>query len=168
MKRYCFDTSGISNPLETMPEDIHKTMWAGFCVRIEAGHIAATTEIYEEMCHIPGPVGTCIVECKKQIVVEVGENDWDWRTYIGHVQRMQVGHKNFISEFTGGSARTICLNDLTIIALAKTLGLPLVSMERLVSEEPGSRKRRIPNICNAEGVEHLAFNNFLRREGLSF
>ena len=81
---------------------------------------------------------------------------------------MQVDHKDFISEFTGGSARTICLNDLTIIALAKTLGLPLVSMERLVSEEPGSKKRRIPNICNAEGVKHLAFNNFLRREGLSF
>ena len=67
-----------------------------------------------------------------------------------------------------GSAKTICLNDLTIIALAKTLGLPVVSMERLVSEGPGTKKRRIPNICKAEGVEHLSFNDFLRREKLTF
>ncbi|WP_202309797.1 DUF4411 family protein [Mesorhizobium sp. L-8-10] len=167
MRRYCFDTSGISNPLETMPEDIHKTMWAGFCERVEDGLIGATTEIHDEMCHIPGDVGACLIANKSTIVLEVGE-DWDWRTYIEHAQRMQVDHKDFISEFTGGSAKTICLNDLTIIALAKTLGLPVVSMERLVSEDPSTKKRRIPNICKAEGVEHLSFNDFLRREQLTF
>lgn len=150
-----------------MPEDIHKTMWEGFCERIEAGLIAATTEIYGEMCHIPGDVGASLIANKSAIVLELGE-DWDWQTYVEHAQRMQVDHKDFISEFTGGSAKTICLNDLTIIALAKTLGLPVISMERLVSEDLGTKKRRIPNICKAEGVGHLSFNDFLRSEKLSF
>ncbi len=150
-----------------MPEDIHKTVCVGFCERVERALIAATTEIHAEMCHIPGAVGACLSANKSTIVMEVGE-DWDWRTYIRHAARMQVDHKSFISEFTGGSAKTICLNDLTIIALAKTLGLPVVSMEKPVSEDPGSKKRRIPNICRAEGVEHLSFNDFLRREKLTF
>lgn len=142
-------------------------MWAGFCERVEAGLIAATTEIYSEMCHIPGDVGACLSASKATIVLEVGER-WDWQTYLEHAQRMQVVHKDFISEYTGGSAKTICLNDLTIIALAKTLTLPVVSMEKLVPEDIGTRKRRIPNICKAESVEHLSFNDFLRREKLTF
>lgn len=150
-----------------MPEDIHKTMWKGFRERVENGMIATTTEIHDEMCHIPGDVGACLIASKSSIILEVGE-DWDWHTYLAHAERMQVDHKDFISEFTGGSAKTICLNDLTIIALAKTLGLPVVSMERLVSEDPGTKKRRIPNICKAENVEHLGFNDFLRREKLTF
>ncbi len=60
------------------------------------------------------------------------------------------------------------MNDLTIIAMAKTLGLPVVSMEKAVSEAPGTKKRRIPNICKAEGVLHLGFNDFLHQEGLTF
>ncbi|MGQ4272619.1 DUF4411 family protein [Terrihabitans sp. B22-R8] len=151
-----------------MPEDIHKTMWAGFCNLVEGGKIAATTEIYEEMCHIPGAVGGSLLVSKAEIVLELGEPEWDWETYIGHTQQMQVDHAGFISEFTGGSSKTICLNDLTIIALAKTLALPVVSMERHVPEDPGTKKRRIPNICAVEGVEHLGFNDFLRREKLSF
>jgi hypothetical protein len=40
-------------------------------------------------------------------------------------------------------------------------------MEKLITA-PNAKKKRIPNICQAEGVEHLDFNDFLRREGLSF
>jgi hypothetical protein len=50
------------------------------------------------------------------------------------------------------------LNDVTIIALAKTLSLPLVSMES--SAVPSPKKKRIPDICPLEGVTHLTFNEF--------
>lgn len=150
-----------------MPEDIHQTMWGGFCERVETGIIAVTTEIHVEMCRIPGDVGAHLSENASAMILEVGD-DWDWKSYVDHIQRMQVDHKGFISEFTGGSAKTICLNDLTIIALAKTLGLPVVSMETFIKEDPSVKKRRIPNICKAEGVESLTFNDFLRREGLTF
>jgi hypothetical protein len=39
LKQYCFDTSGLSNPHETMPEHIpaFKALWTGTQDRIIAG-----------------------------------------------------------------------------------------------------------------------------------
>ncbi len=41
MKKYAFDTSGISNPLESMPEDIHESMWKNFKEKILPSGIIA-------------------------------------------------------------------------------------------------------------------------------
>ncbi|MGO7046075.1 DUF4411 family protein [Rhizobium johnstonii] len=168
VKKYCFDTSGISNPLETMPEDIHKTLWAHFKAFVLSDYIAVTPEIFEEMCHIAGDLGQFVNVSKDFMVLEVGSPDWDWQTYIGHSNQLLTRHRDCISEFTGGSAKTICVNDMTIIALAKTLNVPVVSMENLIREVTQTTKRKIPNICRAEGVVHLAFSDFLRRENLRF
>lgn len=167
MKKYCFDTSGISNPLELMPEDIHESMWQNFTTKcLESGIIAVTQEIYGEMEHIPGSIGQCIRQKKTELVMEIG-GDWDWGTYITHVNRMEDDHHNFISEYTGGSRKTVCLNDISIIALAKTLHLPVVSMEERVTST-SKRKLHIPDVCDLEFVEHLNFSDFLRREKLKF
>lgn len=168
MIKYCFDTSGISNPIETMPEDIHVSLWSAFCGHVHGASIGVTKEVHDEMCHIPGTVGSVILACKAAMIFEVGSDAWDWQTYLTHVVRMQDAYKDHISEFIGGSKRTIGLNDLSIIALAKTLSTPVVSMEDFVPEHAGSIKRRIPNICRAESIPHLTFNEFLRRERMSF
>lgn len=164
MKRYCFDTSGISNPLETMPEDIHVSMWSQFCDLVEKGDIAVTVEIFEEMELLPGNVGNCIKDNKNELVLDVGNTNWDWQTYVDHSARMNTEYHHFISEYNGGSPKMISLNDMTIIALGKTVGIPVVSMETpiIVADSP---KRRIPNICQLEDVIHLTFNEFLRAEG---
>jgi hypothetical protein len=167
MKKYCFDTSGISNPLESMPEDIHESAWKKIKGCIEDGMFAVTTEIYEEMTHITGTVGDCIRNNQDALVLEVGEGEWDWSTYIKHVTRMQDAHRQFISDFNNNRKGTVCLNDLSIIALAKTLEIPVVSMESEVRND-ASQKRRIPDICKLESVEHLLFSDFCRREGLRF
>jgi hypothetical protein len=99
--------------------------------------------------------------------MEVDEDDWDWRSYLGHATRMQDDHQAFISEFNSNRKRTVGLNDISIVALACTLGLPLISSEGLVHDEQSSKVRRIPNICRVEGVQHLSFNDFLRREGIT-
>jgi hypothetical protein len=163
MKKYCFDTSGISNPLETMPQDIHESMWGWFVEFIAGGNVAVTTEIYDEMVHIQGAVGDCIKKHKADMILEISKGEWDWPAYIQHVTVLQTKHSEFISEYTGGSPRTICLNDISIIALGKTLGLPVVSMERRITE-PQAKKRRIPDVCVMENVSHLTFNQFLRAE----
>lgn len=100
MKRYCFDTSGISNPLETMPEDIHDSMWKKFHDIIVAGYIAVTKEIYDEMILIPGAIGTCIKKNKDKMLLEVNKGDWNWQAYLGNSNAMIVAHKAFISEYT--------------------------------------------------------------------
>jgi hypothetical protein len=167
MKRYCFDTSGISNPLESMPEDIHESAWVRIKQCIEVGMFAVTTEIFGEMTHIMGSVGECIRNNKNSMVLEIGEGEWDWATYIAEATRMQDDYKTFISEFNNGRKGTVCLNDISIIALAKTLNLPLVSMEVFVNDR-GSMKRRIPDICKQEGIAHMPFSGFCRQEGLKF
>jgi len=48
-KKYCLDTSGLSNPLEAMPEDVHSTLWKSVASVICAGKFAVTKEIYDEL-----------------------------------------------------------------------------------------------------------------------
>lgn len=168
VKRYCFDTSGISNPLETMPEDIHKSLWAHFSAFIMSDYIAVTPEIYDEMCHVTGSIGDLIKVSKASLVLELGHPDWDWQGYIDNSKQLLTDHHTCISEYSGGSAKTVCLNDMTVVALAKTLDLPVVSMENPVKELAHTTKRKIPNVCQIEGIEHLTFSDFLRKEKLSF
>lgn len=165
MKRYCFDTSGVSNPIETMPEDIHKSMWLHVTGVFAAGAVAVTTEIYDEMVRVPGAIGSCIKANKSSILMEVNEGTWNWKSYLDHSVRMNTAHREVISEYCGNSAKTVCLNDMSIIALAKCLGLPVVSME--VSTNPSTKRRRIPDICKLESVDHLTFNQFLRLEKIT-
>lgn len=166
MKRYCCDTSGLSNPLEMMPEDIHQSLWHRISRFIKAGSLAVTSEIYDEMVHLPGSIGDCIRANKAAMVLEVGEPGWNWNAYVSHGVRMQDDYKEYISEYNGGSKKTVGLNDISIIALGKTLSLPVISMESLVPLT--SNKRRIPNICDADGVQHKTFSDFLRAESFKF
>lgn len=166
MKNYCFDTSGISNPVENLPDDIYMPIWLGVIGVIEAGAIAVTTEIYDEMSgSIHGLVGDCIGSNKANMVLEIGGKDWDSATYVAAVSAMQQSQHAFISENIGGTKKTVSKNDISIIALGKALGLPVVSMEKPVSTYT-TTKRKIPDVCRIEGVEHLDFNTFLRREGI--
>ncbi len=168
MKKYCFDTSGISNPVENMPDDIYGQIWRRVIVVIEAGEIAVTTEIYEEMQgSIQGMVGECIHRNRSSMVLEIGGKGWNHAAYTEAVTAMQLQQRDFISEYNGNSARTVCLADISIIALAKALDLPVISMEKPVSAN-AIRKRKIPDVCRDEQVEHLDFNAFLRREGITF
>jgi len=167
MPKYCFDMSGLSNPHEVMPEHIHVSMWASVHRFLEGGNVAITREIFDEMVRIGGNLGPFIKSLEKTLVYEVNVGDWDYRTYLAHAARMQVAHRAFIRELNGGGPKTICLNDVSIICLAKTLALPVVSMESKVGMD-SPNKRRIPDICIAEAVPHLSFNEFLTAEGFSF
>ena len=128
---------------------------------------AVNVEIYNEMTHITGTVGQCIKDNQAVLVLEIGEGEWDWETYTEHNTRMQDEYKDFISEFNNNRKATVGLNDISIIALAKTLGLPLVHMESEVNN-PDSIKRRIPDICKSEAVPPLPFSAFCRAEKLKF
>ncbi len=166
MKRYCFDMSGISNPLEAMPIDIHRSMWALVEDIFASGIVAVTREIYDEMVHIPGPIGDCIRSNEDNLLLEVGKGDWDWETYVSHVGQMQVTYENVISECVGGRKNTVGLNDISIIALGKTLAVPVVNMEAKVTQI-SDRKKRIPEVCDCEGVTPYDFSEFLRKEGIT-
>ena len=164
-KKYCLDTSGLSNPLVSMPEDIHVTLWSKIEILIASGKFAVTKEIYDELLYLPGSVGACIKENCSAMQLEVGEDSWDWMGYIGHVNRLREIYKARISEYNNNKKNTVGLNDVSIVALALTLKLPVISMESK-SFQTNDSKIRIPGLCQLEGLKHLDFNEFLRAEGI--
>ncbi len=166
MKKYCFDTSGITNPLHTVPEDIHPTLWNRIARLIESGNIAVTAEIYGELKGtVHSPIGEVIDTHQSGLVLEVAQGDWDDTVYIRETSRIIQQYKPFISEYMPRQPTdTVGLNDISIIALAKAIRLPLVSMEVSTGNSP--KYKRIPDICLLEQVDHLDFNAFLRKEGI--
>lgn len=166
MKRFCFDTSAITNPIQTLPLDLHPTLWNRVIAVIEADEIAMTTEIYGELNgSVEGLVGEVISASRALLVLEIGIGNWADAQYVSDVKYLLDRHRDFIAEYVAGNPRkTVCVNDISVIALAKTLGLPLVSMETSATNSP--KYRRIPDICRLEGVEHLDFNQFLRRSNV--
>jgi hypothetical protein len=165
MKRYCIDTSGFSHPLNTTPEDIYTTLWSSIYTLIQGGVFAATQEIYDELLLVDGGISNIIKDCKSKLVLEVSDPSWDWQTYISVSNQLNSDYHNYISEYNGNLKGTVGLNDISIIALAKTLKIPIVSMESFINTSP--TKMRIPNVCSKEGVEHLTFNEFLRKEAIN-
>lgn len=148
-----------------MPEDIHSILWSRVAKLIVMGKFAVTKEIYDEMCHIPGEIGECIKANCATLQLEVGDDGWPWIDYLGHVNKLTVAYSAVISEYNGNRKATVGLNDISIIALAKALGLPVVSMEA-VGFQPSQTRMRIPQVCKLEGVPHLDFNQLLRAEGI--
>lgn len=162
MKAYCIDTSGLSNPLGNMPEDIHPSLWKAVAGIVLSGKLAATAEVYKELTHITGDIGACINAGKSSLQLEVDDSSWDGMQYLAHATRMQIAHAAVIRENHSGRKTTVGLNDISIIALGRSLGLPVVSSE--VPRPANSTWKSIPCICRLEGVEHLTFNEMLRRE----
>ncbi len=167
-KKYCMDTSALSNPLQAMPPDIHKSMWAAIVGQIEGGIIAVTSEIYSELLAFDVDMpNNCIADNRKKLLLEVGHASWEWASYARLLSHLLDKYHDYLSENQNNSRKTICKNDLTTIALAKSLVLPMVSMENKIAPR-AIQKLRIPDVCEREQVEHMWFNDFLRNEKLVF
>lgn len=165
MKRYCIDTSAFSNPLMAMPQDIHVKFWQSIMAKIEMGKLAVTFEIYDELTHLEGEMNDCILGNKDVLLLEVGQAGWNWQDYLNNSTALNLKYKDFISENLNNIKGTVGIVDMSIIALAQTLDLPLVSMEKETNLQ-SDKRRHIPDICKLEGIKHIDFNDFLRLEGI--
>lgn len=166
MKKYCLDTSGLSNPLQLMPEDIYPSVWAAIEPLVGSGIFALTSEIYAEMSEgIYGRMGDYIRQNESSLVMEIGDEEWDFLSFINHSNRMQAAYEQFISERNGNRKDTLGMNDLSIIALARMPGLPVISMEN--RRHPSTVRAAIPDICDHESIYHMTFNDLLRAERIT-
>lgn len=165
--KYCLDTSGLSNPLMEMPEDIHKTLWPSVVSKIYANIFCWNVEIATEMSSIQGTVGAALKNCNGSCCFVEGEGSWNWGAYIATNNEWRLQFKQYISEYNGNRKNTIGLNDLSIVALAHTLDLPVVSMEAPNLGQPSQTKLRIPDLCKLVQVDHFNFTQLCRKEGIS-
>jgi hypothetical protein len=150
-----------------MPETIFVSLWPKIISRIEAEVFCWNAEISEELAKIPGQVGECLKKHSKSCCFEVAQSHWNWQAYLTCFTDWQITFKQYISEYNGNRKNTIGLNDLSIVALAKTLELPVVSMERRNHTQPSQQKMRIPELCDKVAVKHLSFMEFLQAEGIT-
>ena len=145
--------------------DVFENLWAFVIARIEAGDIAMTREIFDEMILIDNGFGEAISDNKDAVLYEVNQENWDWQDYLVTNGQILTDQHDHISEYTGGSPKTVCVNDVSGISLAKSLGIPIISGESITHNLDQTIKRKIPDICQAEGVQHMTFNEFLKAEG---
>lgn len=167
MHRYCLDTSWISSPLLEIPPDVHVTLWRRVQTLIMDKVFCWNTEIAEELLgSIPEDIGNVISSVDSDCRYEIGDDSWDWNSYLEEIDNFRNRYRSFISEYNGNRKKTIGLNDCSIVCLAKILKLPVASMEI----RPGQRsdsKMRIPELCEREGVAHFNFNELLRAEKIT-
>jgi hypothetical protein len=165
--RYCLDTSAISNPLMGMPEDCFGSLWQKIETLISSNVFCCNAEIAEQYTHIVGSVGKCLVYHTPKMLYEIGIGGWAWSEYILYVNIMSKKYHAFISDYHNNRQNTIDLKDLSLVALAKTLALPVVSMEGFDGGQISATKMRIPRLCINENVIHYTFIGLLRKEGIT-
>ncbi|MCY4362885.1 MAG: DUF4411 family protein [Gammaproteobacteria bacterium] len=167
MPRYCLDTSGITNPLLDMPPDVHVSLWREIMRLIEDGVFCWNMDIWNELSpSVSGEIGECLSFSNEIVCFEVGIGDWPWQKYLEYVELMRTKYKDYISEYNGNRKGTISLNDCSIVCLAKTLGLSVMSMEKPY-RQPSQKKIRIPELCSREGIRHYDLTELLRAEGIT-
>ena len=166
MKKYCIDTSGFSNPIQGMPEGIYVSLWSQIRERVKAEVFATTAEVYEELTYIPGEFGQFLKDHEPKIKLELGAGNWDYATYLVYLNNLHPKYERFIHG-TGGTKTSLSMEDFSIVMLGKALALPVISMETRRAKNLGSRKFKIPDVCDAEGVVHMTFNEMLIAEGIT-
>lgn len=161
MFEYCLDTSGLSNPYIEVPPTIYKTLWQIVYDLIDVRTFCWTKEIDSQLSLIRGDLGAKLREQSSHCCYEIGTDNWPWREYIDTIDEWHYVYQENISEYNGNRKNTIDLADLSIVALAKVLEKPVLSMEKPSPIFSSSRRLRIPDLCVSEDVEHVDFNTVL-------
>ncbi len=163
MPKYCLDTSGLSNPYVNMPEAVYPTVWNPIYSLIQSNLLCWNEEIDAELQLIQGKLHSVLKNASKQCCYKIDDTTWAWQSYLNTYKTWDAKYYAYISEYNNNRKNTIGKNDISIVALSKTLNLPLISMEVPVSVD-AKKRLHIPDLCSKEGIKHLTFNELLIAE----
>lgn len=155
---YSLDTSALSNPLEKMPPSLlaYIPIWNFIYQEISNIKFLITWEIYEELMRLENDALVSYLKtCKDQMVYEKEDFHLMYKN-------LKEEYSQYIYKLGATSRNTVTSVDISVIALAKVKNIPVISME--VSAGNSEKKKRIPDICAMEKIEHLTFNDYLKRE----
>jgi hypothetical protein len=151
---YCIDTSSILVWfVDTYPPTIFPGLLARMEALIDAGRLRAPKAVFDEI----RPGDDCHNWCKEQSALFLEESVAVQRI----VRQIMATHYDPARPTKGISGA-----DPFVIAMAKNTG-PHCAV--VADEHPGSREnRKIPFVCNAEGVRWLTFQRMMLAEGWQF
>ena len=165
MKKFVLDTSGLSKPIQDMPPHRHKRLWNCIKQSIGNGVFATTEEVFEEeMLLLPDGIGAYMADNRSSIVLDFGDPYVNWNDYVITANEMQILYRESTQRTLQGRTDTVGIKDISVVALAKVLNLPLVSEAALIHDTSQTYKRKIPNVCAEYSVKHLSFNEFIDAE----
>ena len=147
--------------------DVHVTLWKVILEHTERGTFCWTEQIWQQLKLIQDSrILDCLNHCNRSACLRVGEINWPDQLYLDHLERIQDTYRDYISELNEKRKRTIDLVDCSIVSLAVTLNLPVLSMEKPIG--PSSTIRlKIPDLCAREDVQHYDLTGFFRTEGIT-
>jgi hypothetical protein len=151
---YCIDTSSI---IKWYVEDYPPAIFEGLQERveelIEAGRLRSPKAVFDEI----KPGDDCHKWCKAQTDLFIEESV----AVQGIVRSIMATHHNAAKPHKGING-----GDPFVIAMAKEGGADWVVV---ADEHPGSQEnRKIPFVCNAEGVKCITFQQMILAEGWKF
>jgi hypothetical protein len=124
-------------------------VWKGFDKLINEGRFKASIEVYNELQKKDDEVFEWAKERKEAMFVEI-----DGPTQ-NIVSQIMAAHPRLVDTTKGRSGA-----DPFVIALAKTLN---PQMCVITEEYPG--KERIPDVCDAQNVDHCGVADLVEKEG---
>jgi hypothetical protein len=151
---YCIDTSSIFQWfVDTYPPAIFPGVQGRIEELIAADRLRAPKAVFDEI----RPGDDCHAWCKAQSELFIEES-----TDVQRIVKMLMAtHQDPLKPHKGINGA-----DPFVIAMAKAEGLHCVVV---ADEHPGTREnRKIPFVCNAEGVRCISFQRMMREEGWQF
>jgi hypothetical protein len=124
-------------------------VWKGFDTLIEEGRLRSSIEVYNELEKKDDEVFAWAKERKESLFVEIDEPTQ------AIVKKIMAAHPKLVDTTKGRSGA-----DPFVIALAKTTN---PQMWVITEEYPG--KERIPDVCDAQNIDHCGVADLVEKEG---
>ena len=124
-------------------------VWKGFDKLIEEGRFRSSIEVYNELEKKDDEVFAWAKERKESMFVEIDE------PLQAIVKEIMAAHPKLVDTTKGRSGA-----DPFVIALAKT-----TNPEMCVVTEEYRGKERIPDVCDAQKIDHCGVADLVEKEG---
>ncbi len=148
---FCLDTSALVEAWHTWyPVDVFPKLWEDLSSAAGQGELIAPEIVLEELRRKEDKV----LRWSKAHVV-----------FVALDEQVQVKQAEIVNRFPKliELRKGRSLADPWVVAVAAVKGCPVVSMEK-----PGGKTPKIPDVCLALGIEHLAFIDMVRRFGWAY
>jgi hypothetical protein len=152
--RYSLDTSGLLDGWRYYPPDVFPTLWERITDLIDGGHACASDEVQRELKKKEGD--EVFDWCKAQSKLFIPLDDEIQRAVAFVLKR----HPNLVA---AGGKRSAA--DPFVIAVARVKKCSVVTGEAASTK---LNRPRIPDVCDALGIDCYTFLDVIKREGWSF
>jgi hypothetical protein len=157
--RYCIDTNVIVSFLrgtddEFYGSDVFAPQWLFIEELATKGAIVAPREVERELTGWARTIEGMAqwVRSHKGLFLAV------------EASAQLVAAKEIVNAYPAYASSTNYVGDLSIMSLAKYLGVAVLTLERR-ADHHAEKRPKIPNVCQEFGIDCVSVSGFLRREG---